>query len=390
MYEWSSLVFVAGALYLFECMAWIQPGATVVFRRALNGAWCIARGKALPGNERGGIAFLDPLGFRGSLVVCQSWPFSVSADGVTNLAPASQTVNEPEFIRFDEIRTVEDQLGDIRINGERFVRLKSSAIAEHFAHQIRRVLAKSEHERVSEITDIVQASFDNASARLAWMQYQSLARRLSILCASVFVYTFGLLPAVFFLVGLSRSWLWMLVGLLVLTVTTASVFLRLHSQLFPRQRFDRWAQALSMILLPPASARSADKLSRDVLGCYGAAVVGPLVCGRDTSLPTLRDDWFDLAALVRRVDDPSLAQPAEQCAAFFRGIVMAQMARALKEGQLDVHVPPLPESDDMDSYCPRCHGQFGPGPQVNCPDCPETLLVSFSSTGDRARRAGRS
>src|SRR5438105_4759085 len=118
MSEWAILGLVALVLYLVECFAWVEAAAVDCFKPALRNRWRCAQGATLPGNQRGGLVILDPLTLSGSVVVCHSWPFSVSPHGLTNLAVDGGTVppSELSYIPFDELQTVRAELGEIYVN----------------------------------------------------------------------------------------------------------------------------------------------------------------------------------------------------------------------------------------------------------------------------------
>src|ERR1051325_3681899 len=131
MSEWALLGLVAVVLYVVECLGWVEAAAVVVFRAPVLGRWRCGQGETLPGNTRGGLVLLDPLVLDGSVVLCHRWPLSLSPDGVTNAAidggvplPA-----DPQYIPFDEIQTIREECGEIKINGTRVARVNSSVLA---------------------------------------------------------------------------------------------------------------------------------------------------------------------------------------------------------------------------------------------------------------------
>jgi hypothetical protein len=130
MGDWFALLGVAFALYLIECLAWVRSESSACFSQPLRKRWGFAAGADLPGNDRGGLVFSDPLNFSGALVTCEPWPFSVSPAGLTSAAADGASGGpESRYVRFHDIKTARADFEDVRINGERFVRAGSSAQA---------------------------------------------------------------------------------------------------------------------------------------------------------------------------------------------------------------------------------------------------------------------
>src|SRR5687768_3558968 len=109
MSEWILLGLVAAGLYLFECLAWIAATAVACVRAPARRRWTCASGTTLPGSERGGLVFSDPLTIRGNLVVCRQWPLAVSPEGVAGPVSLGDAAASPEpvrYHRFDAITSV--------------------------------------------------------------------------------------------------------------------------------------------------------------------------------------------------------------------------------------------------------------------------------------------
>src|SRR5215475_13557803 len=127
MSDWAILAYVAVALYGFECLSWIEAAGVACFNPLLGRHWKARQGAALPGNERGGLALLDPMSLGGSLVVCHRWPLCMSPDGLANVAVnrVASYGTTRRYIPFEDIHNVRAEFGDIHINGARFARVSS-------------------------------------------------------------------------------------------------------------------------------------------------------------------------------------------------------------------------------------------------------------------------
>src|SRR5688572_22186798 len=270
MADWTALIVVAGLLYLVECLAWIESAGWVCFEPPLRTGWKCTTGEALPGNDRGGLVLGDPLRVSGAIVVGYSWPFSMSPDGLTDVTSDDRTEVgvEPRYVSFDGIKTVRAELGEIRINGERFVRLASSSLALHLADQIERIRKRPAEHRASEIEKAISETLDSEGAVNRWALFQQRVRPLAMCCASLLCYAFVVSPLVLIFLGPYPSWPYLLVGLVISTLSTAIMYHRTHVALYPGCPYDRWVNLVSMTVLPVAAIRCIDKLSRDALQTY--------------------------------------------------------------------------------------------------------------------------
>jgi hypothetical protein len=379
MADWTALLVVASLLYLIECLAWVESAAWVCFDPPLKTGWKCTTGEALPGNDRGGAVLVNPLRVSGAIVVGHRWPFSMSPDGLTDATSddSKEMAAEPRYVSFDEIETVRADLGEIRINGERFVRLASSSLALHLADQIERVWKRPTEQRASEIEKAICETLDSEGAVNRWALFQQRVRPLAMCCAGLLCYAFAVSPLILLLLGPYPSWPYLLVGLVIVTLSAAIMFHRTHVALYPRCPYDRWVNLVSMTVFPVAAIRCMDKLSRDALQTYSSVVVAPLLCGIDGATPFLRRQLIDLRA--RPADTPvsQSISAAEQCAAWFKRAVAVRTQAALEPLRVDILRAPRRGDESMTSYCPRCHAQFGSGGNADCVACPGIMLMSF-------------
>jgi hypothetical protein len=381
MSEWVALALVAALLYLVECLAWIESAAVACFRTP-RGSWTCAGGAALPGNERGGVALADPLHVRGSLAVCHVWPLSLSPDGVTNLTPHGAVPPERpgvRYVSFEELKSARAEFGDIHVNGTLFARVASSVLARDLAAAIQRLGKASAERRDAEIAAIVEDTLDAKGAAEAWAAFGRRTRTLSAWCTALCGYTFIVAPAVLFLIGPFPWWMFLLAVWLALAIGISIGCFRVHAKLHPHAAYDRWVNALSMVLLPLAAIRCVDRLSRDALCRYSSAVVAPMLCGPGAAAAAVREQVIDL----RNGPDPDAIGDAHvqaaRCAEWFGALVAALTERALRRAKLSVSEPPLRDGEAMISYCPRCHAQFGRPAGEPCSVCPRVRLVPFAA-----------
>jgi hypothetical protein len=381
MGDWFALLGVAFALYLIECLAWVRSGSSACFSRPFRERWGFAAGADLPGNDRGGLVFSNPLNFSGALVTCEPWPFSVSPAGLTSATADGASDGGPEFryVRFEDIRTACADFDDVRINGGRFVRAGSSAQAIHLCDTIDRVRNLPVEDRAAHIRAAFARTLDSAAAARQWNAFTSRSPDLRAWCLVLFAWTFLVSPAVLLLIGPYPVWPYLLGGWFFTAAGTASRYFRIHAALYPDCRYDRWVHALSMVLLPVAAIRCADKLSRDAMCAYGPVAVLPLLCGIDAAAPALRRQWIDLRNAGAAAVDSERPPAEQQCIEWFRDVVNTETRAAHERLSIDVLQAPAREDELTMSYCPRCHAQYAAG-CVECAACPGTEVVLFAAS----------
>lgn len=378
MSEWAVLGLVALALYLMECVSWVDAAAVACFKSGFRSRWKCGQGSTFPGNEGGGLLLRHPMRLEGSLVVCRVWPVSLSPEGVTNVAVNGGTCRsaEPRYISFEELRTIRVELGEIIVNGQRLARLSSQASATHVARQIERIWQTRPEQRASQITAVVQEALDENGAAARWARFVEETRTLRALCFALFTTMFIVCPAVLTVLGPYPAWAFLAAGILGITVATSIAYFRTHAALYPESRYDRWVHAVSMTMLPVAAIRCLDKLSRDALCRYGSVVVSPMLCGVDNAVPVLRQQFIDVSRASGDFDDV-VSTSAADCARWFRRLIATETKAALDRFKLPVLNAPRREDDTMICYCPRCHAQFGRSDSSSCPSCCGVPLIAF-------------
>jgi hypothetical protein len=375
MSEWTTLFVVAAGLYLIECCVWTKSTRTVLYRHSWPRVWRVARGADLPGNFRGGIAVVDLFRWSGAVAIAGEWPLAISPDGLTNVAPTvgSDSASRLRYVPFEEIRHVDTQPGEIRINGHAFARVSSPLLAHHLAREIKSLCRQRPNKRAAAIRAGVAATLNQNAVAAAWAAVQQHGARLAPLSAVLFLWVFVASPVLVFTLGPLRVWPILLAALLALTGAIAVSYFRAHRRLFPELSYDRWTNAVSMAVLPMSAMRGADKLTRDALSLYSGLVIAPHLCGGTASLAYLRAESMDFECSG---DSLEAAGDAAECIRWFRELLLAESEAALKRLHLDPFKAPLRE-DDCESYCPRCHSQYLSGNTRSCSVCADVQLVRF-------------
>ena len=366
MSDWTALFAVCVAIYLIDCVAWIERGTLACclrFRR--DRFWCVT-GDDLPGNDRGGLVVCQPLSMSGSIVACKDAPVSMSPEGIAS---------NDRYIPFDSIRSSAAGIDGVYVNSTLFAKITPFSAATVAADRIGRVRALPRGQRAQAIRDIVESTLDGAQVAADVATFHRAAGRVSTSSAALFVYLFGVAPAVIVLIGPDASWLPLLGGLVAITVATATMFFRAHRTLYPESTYERWVNTISMILVPIGAMRCVDTLSRDSLCRHHPLVVALTLCGLPCAAPFLRAGIIDLHTHAER--PPGVAAAGYECAEWYRRAVVESLQPMIERMGRDVFAPPAREDGSALSYCPRCHGQFVSTGR-ECASCHGVQVVAFA------------
>jgi hypothetical protein len=184
------------------------------------------------------------------------------------------------------------------------------------------------------------------------------ARPLVHLGAVLWCYCFVITPVLIVTFGLPRLWLPVLIGLLTLAIIVVACFARQWRVLRPQNPGGWKEDAVPMILSPVAAICAADTLKRSACASFdGLAVVAALAT---------RDDFIRIARLHYFSPGDGTAETSR-----LESLVDVSVLAAILE-------PPLPESEEMRGYCPRCHTQLV-RESGDCPECHRIGIIPFGS-----------
>ncbi len=370
MSDWVILGGVAAVLYVVECLSWTPRAAWSVFRDA-RGNWTAARGGDLPGNDRGGFALGHPLIVSGAVVQSSEWPMSFSPDGIV-AAPASSQIDELRYWPFDDIETVQPTFDEVVINRSHAIPAGSEASAVWFSELAGVLLNAKKTKREKILIAELAGIIDTTAIKAEWARFRATTTILRISCWAPFIWIFVLSPLVMVVVGPLASWPYLLTGLLLSSLIVAILFFRAHRALFESARYDRWVQAISMILFPIAAIRAVDRLSKSLLLRFHPVAVVNVFCSEDTAHEVARREWFD----VSRSSDSTNASPGHDCLRWHRAALTRHIESLSGRLGYDLREPPSQDDETMVHYCPRCHRQFGQS-ATTCSDCMDVTLSLF-------------
>jgi hypothetical protein len=201
----------------------------------------------------------------------------------------------------------------------------------------------------------------------------------------LFLYLFIAAPTVIWMVGLSRSWIVLVLGLVFLTGAISIRFHKLHSYFFPNATDERFTQVLILFLSPVTAIRALDLLSRHLLEQFHPLAVAKVLCAEPEFRALARE-------LLREIRHPALPvcpnqQPeAVRAEMETRALLLAGMEDLLKKaGVLPAELlqPPVPLDQTCVAYCPRCLTQFTSA-TGRCNDCGDMPLIAFAKPSKKS------
>lgn len=377
MYEWVLLGLVAAAFYLLECCAWISRPCLACFRHPLTGGWRAAAAADLIGNDRGGLLLTSPFDFSGAVVQSCEWPFTVDPDGVLNAGVGERDDQDPDYIAFKDIETIRPALETVFINERVAIKAPSAVAAAEIAALLEQLRSARRRDREKLIQSSIAERVNVASIKERWKSFHAETRVLRLACMISTAWLFVVAPVALLLVGPLASWPFLLAGLFLCGIVTATLCFRTHKRLFQAAAADRWTHALSMGLFPLAAFRACDRLSKEMMWRFEPIALVAAFCEPQSCSSVIRPIVFDLSRPVAATQ-PDVAA----CRTWHHDVLRNQAAQMLRAAGGDPLVAPEREDATMAAFCPRCHTQYSEG-RAACSVCVDVPLEPFVAVAER-------
>jgi hypothetical protein len=377
------LFLVLALLYGWECACWVRRGS-VAFQTWLGRTWRLAHPGALFGNQRGGFIFAAPLPPLGTFFAANQFPLSLSPEAVlayvaTNVNRDWRPAQSGRFLPFDALRDTQAKGKKVTVQGEILWRAPSMSLARHVAEALTRLAALPQSQREKAIHEFIRAGLDTRAVEQRWKEFQQHSRKVRLLGNVLFAHLFVLAPSLIWNLGLKLSWLGLLLGLVLLTVTTAVLFHRAHKKLYPSAGDERFTHTLTVALSPANAARACDTLSRPLFETFYPLAVAKVFLPENRFRQFAREVLLDIRhpALPVCPSDDSGPRATEL---FARTALRGAAEQLLKRSGIEPDElcrPPTPADDSCRAYCPRCGAQFTTL-DASCADCGGLKLVAFT------------
>lgn len=382
MREWLEFLAVFAGIYLFDCLHWARRG-TVGFRASWWRRARLLTSGEMPGNERYGIAFAQPLPPFGRLFLTESFPLSLTRDLVVSFTSAAQNPGSraPQLERVVALdgRPVAATEGRrVLVDGAVFVEAGSTRLARHIAALLDELAALEPKRREKRIDEWLRAHLDSAAAAERVALFERVSPPIRAASAAELLLVFVVTPAVGYAFGFHLAWAPLFAALVALQAFIAWSFVRAHRRLHESEERARRSEAVLIALSPPSAMRAFDALSRDLLAEFhplaAALVLLPRAEFEALLESTLRDALHPLPT-VREAADAVVASVGEE---WRERLVDAYEVFAKREGVRGTPWRGAPRRLDAEAlaYCPRCTQQFvrvGGG----CERCGDIALKSF-------------
>lgn len=379
------LFVVLAVLYGGECLGWVRRGG-VAFTTWLGRDWQARHPDALAGNQSGGFVIASPLPPLGTLFVAHQVPLSFSPDGVlafvaTNPNPGWRPAQSGRFVKWSDLREVRTRGKKVLVNGQLLLSAATPGLARHLASELKRLTALQAGERADAIVRLVKTSLDPTAIAARRSEWQKRARPVRWLANLLVAFIFVIAPALIWHFGFLLCWLWLLLGLLALTLTTGTLFARAHRALYPAAHDERFTHTLTIALAPTSAMRAHDALSRPLLETFHPLAVAQVSLPERDFVEFARRMLLDLRrpALPSCPNETPDAQTAER---FFRETLLATTEKFLSKQGVELEKlcrAPAPGDESSRAYCPRCEAQFTSA-EGCCADCGGLALVAFAQT----------
>jgi hypothetical protein len=378
MYEWALLGLVAAAFYLLECCAWISRPCLACFRHPLTGGWRAAAAADLIGNDRGGVLLTSPFDFSGAVVQSCELPFTVNPDGVLTVAAGERDDQDPDYVAFEDIDTIRPVLETVLINERIGIKTSSAVAAAEITAFLETLKSARRRDRDKLIRSAIADRLSLGSIEERWKWFHGETRVLRLACMLSTAWLFVVAPVALVLFGPLASWLFLLAGLVLCGVVTASLCFRTHKRLFRVAASDRWVHALSMAFFPLAAFRACDRLSKDLMWRYDPIALVAAFCQPQSCAGVIRPIVFDLSRPI------AAGQHADgaACRTWHHEVLRNQVSQMLRAVDGDPLVAPEREDTSMAAFCPRCHTQYSEG-RAACSVCVDVPLEPFVAVAER-------
>lgn len=374
MSENQTLLFVLALLYLTEC-ATLARADTLFFLSPLLRRWKFVYPATLLGSTQSGLVFSNPLPPLGVTVICQPWPVSLSPVGVYSYVsltthPEGRLDQEEAYIAWDEVREVSLYGNRLRINRTDFAKTGSTQLAKLLASLIDHLWRLPLRERAEVIRQAIQKSLNAETVRARIGEYLRRSWWLRVLSNVLFLYLFVLSPYAIWYFDLPRTWVLLLLGLILLMILNSFLFFRSHKALYPTESGERTQNLFLISLLPTLSLRAHDYLARNLLIGFHPLAVAQALCSPEDFKTIAKRMILDARHPMQPVCPSEEAGPRET-ESWYRESQRSAMEEFVQSVGIDLTVltrPPTPGETISKSYCPRCHLEYAM-PEGSCDRC---------------------
>jgi len=345
-------------------MCLLGPPCFGCVRTWFGRGWRITHPGGLLANQRGGSCSPSPSA-AGHPVAANQFPLSLLRSGkLSFVGPERQSGGaaspKRRFFPSRQVREIQSRGKKVRSTGEILVKCGTPTFAEHLAQQLRQIHDLPAPKRGRAIGELLKGSLDTKALNMP-LAGVSAGRgpgcevlRMSC-CVSI-----RAIPLLSRQVGLSHYWLFVLMGLLALTVTAAVLFHPVHKTFFPAAEDARFAHFMMVLLWPVTAIRAMDLVGRPLLETFHPLAVAKMFCAeerfREFAGVVLRELRHPAAPVCPRGEPAAQAVERESRLAWQAAVEKFLQQSGLEPKAL-LEAPARAEAG-CQSYCPHCLAQF--------------------------------
>jgi len=340
----------------------------------------------LLGNQNGGFVFGHPLPPLGALLAAKEFPLALSPKGfcIVRSMDSSQLILSERYSSWEKVRHVEANGKKVVLDGHCFLKAESPVSAARIVEILLDLKQGKAGEREELIRKRLQETIDETVIKERWTGFKEQTQKLVLATNILFVQLFMLSPAMIALFGFRRSWLPLLLAVLVLTSTVAALFHRAHKRFFPRLEDERFSHFIIILLSPATAIRARDALSRPLFSFYHPLALTKMFCSPET-FREQAGHFVRQSRFPARADTSVEQSNWEEIEAYWRKLEQTTLEDFLLRNGLEPEQliqPPNPTDETCLSYCPRCRSQFTSREGV-CNDCGGLNLMPLANTISR-------
>lgn len=374
MSDEQTLLAVIAAIYLADCVFWI-PRNGLGFTRWVGAVWNLRQPSTILGNDRGALAFANPLPPLGIATRGAGWTISIMEQGIGSCAGGNfyagvRGPQEAFFYKWAQIEKIERDEKKIFVNGQPFATAISEYSARWMAQELVRLLELSGKKRANEIEKAIERACDDGEVSRRVANFLRESKWLRYVANGLFIFLFGACPFLVWKLTLAGA-IWLIViGIYAHMIVIAALFLKAHRKIYAADSGQIFKPFLTMLLAAPSAIRAQDILGRSLAESFHPLAVAKALCSVE--------DFERFAGTVFR--DLNFPRGAASGAKSQEGMFQRQLLKGL-ETKLGLRAekflqPPQKSESVHTQYCQRCLQQFTEA-ATNCPDCGGRPLAKF-------------
>lgn len=381
--EFIAIYLTLFLFYFLNCLIWVEPFSFMFFSFN-NMAWRNFEPNAVLRTAFGGFAITNPFPPVSTVFFAQIIPFSFSPEGILSYMPFISLISdklikeEPEYISYNEIKTIDINGKEILINNKSFGELPSTLYAQKIKENILKIRKMQFWEREVFISEIIKGLFDVESVKNKQKNFKNNSLLLLISCNLLYIIIFFVFPLGVFMFGLLRIIVFMFTIIYFFTLVTIIIYITacLKMQSFSKRSLLR--DSLMMMICPLDAVRALDKIGKTFFIPFHPVAIAAVICEKCQYKKILKKCSLDLLFPIK----PNLKNAkALKTFHWYRNECLVRLQEIIQQDGIDIadfFVKPDLQDKDCVSYCPRCGSQYSIE-NGECSDCSGVKLTPINS-----------